>query len=221
MKKVNEISKSYGISIRTLHYYDDLGLVVPNRLNGIRIYSHENEKTLRKVLLLRELDFTLSEIQDYLDGGFDFLKLKEKRETLINKRNRINEIISMIDTSIISGKEPKSIDELFNPFGTIVRETIGDQRLSEIIDDQKIDFNKYIIRLNDLIEKLKTNLNKREAMAHLLLNYHQYINELTQKKVSRIEFVDMISDNIDFLEPWSESEKNKFINHLSRYKNNV
>ena len=60
MKTVNEVSKIAGISIRTLQYYDKIGLLKPTAYSeaGYRLYSDDDLKMLQSILLYRELEFS-------------------------------------------------------------------------------------------------------------------------------------------------------------------
>ena len=61
--KINEVSKITGVSLRTLHYYDKIGLLVPAKLeNGYRVYSNDDLNKLQKILFYKYLNFKLSDI---------------------------------------------------------------------------------------------------------------------------------------------------------------
>lgn len=76
MKKltVNEVSKLTGVSIRTLQYYDKIGLLKPTEYTkaGYRLYDDAALETLQQILLFRELEFPLKDIKDIVtSSGFD------------------------------------------------------------------------------------------------------------------------------------------------------
>ena len=74
MKTVKEVSRISGVSVRTLHHYDAIGLLKPVRVTeaGYRLYDDEALKRLQSILLLRQLQFPLKEIKEILDApGFD------------------------------------------------------------------------------------------------------------------------------------------------------
>jgi DNA-binding transcriptional MerR regulator len=74
MKTVNEVSKHTGVSVRTLHHYDAIGLLRPTRVTeaGYRLYDDTALVRLHQILLLRELEFPLKDIKAILDApGYD------------------------------------------------------------------------------------------------------------------------------------------------------
>lgn len=74
MKTVKEIAELTGISVRTLHYYDSIGLLKPAKVTeaGYRFYNNASLQRLQAILLFRQLRFPLKEIREILDSpGFD------------------------------------------------------------------------------------------------------------------------------------------------------
>ena len=74
MRTVHEVSKLAGVSVRTLHHYDAIGLLTPTRLTeaGYRLYDDTALARLQSILLFRELEFPLKDIRRILDDpGFD------------------------------------------------------------------------------------------------------------------------------------------------------
>lgn len=103
MKKVSEVSKLAGISVRTLHYYDEIGLLVPKIMeNGYRLYDDECLEVLQQILFFRELGFSLKEIKSILDNpDFDRDDALQKHKHLLQlKRNRLDELIDLVDKSL-------------------------------------------------------------------------------------------------------------------------
>ncbi len=68
------LSDITGVSIRTLHYYHEKGLLVPQQMsgNGYRYYNVQDISKLQYILFLKELDLTLKQIQTYFESDSDF-----------------------------------------------------------------------------------------------------------------------------------------------------
>ncbi|MCR4598429.1 MAG: MerR family transcriptional regulator [Acetatifactor sp.] len=99
MKTVNEVSKLTGVSIRTLQYYDKIGLLKPAEYteSGYRLYDDAALERLGQILLFRELEFPLKDIKDIVTRS-DFDKrmaLDQQIELLELKKEHIENLISM------------------------------------------------------------------------------------------------------------------------------
>lgn len=97
MRTVNEVSKLSGVSIRTLHYYDKIGLLQPTQTtdSGYRLYDDTALERLQHILLFRELQFSLKEIKEILDSpNFDRNKaLDQQIEMLTLKKEHLENLI--------------------------------------------------------------------------------------------------------------------------------
>lgn len=106
--KVSEVAKLTGVSVRTLHYYDEIGLLKPAVVaeNGYRLYSDGNLQQLQQILFFRELDFSLQEIKRILtDPNFVAMEaLEAHRRTLVEEQARITQLIQTIDQTILDEK---------------------------------------------------------------------------------------------------------------------
>ena len=98
MMTVNEVSKISGVSIRTLHYYDTIGLLHPTEVTeaGYRLYDDAALERLQQILLFRELEFPLKEIKGVLDApNFDRNKaLEQQIELLTLKKEHLENLIN-------------------------------------------------------------------------------------------------------------------------------
>ena len=98
MKTVKEISRLTGVSVRTLHYYDEIDLLKPTEITdaGYRLYDDTALERLHSILLFRELQFPLKEIKAILDSpDFDTkATLCEQIELLELQKKRLDKIIS-------------------------------------------------------------------------------------------------------------------------------
>ena len=116
MYTVNQVSKMTGVSIRTLHHYDAIGLLQPSRvtLAGYRLYDHEALMRLQSILLFRELRFPLKEIKIMLDNpGFDRHKaLQQQIELLEKEREHLQRLIDNARAIEKEGAEKYMFDAL-------------------------------------------------------------------------------------------------------------
>jgi DNA-binding transcriptional MerR regulator len=119
VKKLAEIS---GVSVRTLHFYDEIGLLKPAFVgsNGYRYYQEEQLLTLQQILFYRELEFALKEIQRILGRrNFDKLKaLRTHRKALLQKQERVRQLIQTVDKTIeqLNGGKKMKANEIFEGF---------------------------------------------------------------------------------------------------------
>ncbi|MBU9746629.1 MerR family transcriptional regulator [Lachnospiraceae bacterium ASD3451] len=100
MKTVKDVSELTGVSIRTLRYYDEIGLLKPTKLtdSGYRLYDNRALEKLQQIMFFRELEIPLAEIKEIM-GNPDFDKkqvLAVQKSLLESKRNRLNGIIELI-----------------------------------------------------------------------------------------------------------------------------
>lgn len=98
MRTVKEVSQMTGVSIRTLHHYHAIGLLIPTRITeaGYRLYDDEALRKLQQILLLRELQFELKDIKTILDNPhYDPLNaLEEQIRLLTLQRARLDQVIA-------------------------------------------------------------------------------------------------------------------------------
>lgn len=101
MRTVREVSNLTGISVRTLHYYDEIGLLRPSALSegGYRLYDDRALGTLRQILFFRELDMPLKQIMLILGNpGLDRHQLLSSQKKMLElKKVRLERIIASIE----------------------------------------------------------------------------------------------------------------------------
>lgn len=97
MKTVAQVSEITGVSVRTLHHYDAIGLLKPTRVTeaGYRLYDEKALQRLQTILLFRELEFSLKQIRQILsDSGFDPMDALEDQIRLLElKREHLDNVI--------------------------------------------------------------------------------------------------------------------------------
>ncbi len=101
MKTISQIAKLTGISVRTLQYYDEIGLLKPSGFtpSGYRLYNEEALQTLQQILFFKELDFSLKDIRKIMQNpDFDrHSAFKKQKELLLLKRNRTDRLIQLLE----------------------------------------------------------------------------------------------------------------------------
>lgn len=119
---VKQLSNIAGVSVRTLHFYDQIGLLTPSRNvdNGYRRYGEQEMVRLQQILFYRELGLSLGDIKAIMDRpGFDVLDaLGEHRKALHERVDRLNALIQTIDTTMshLKGEIEMSTKQLFEGF---------------------------------------------------------------------------------------------------------
>ena len=138
-----------GVSTRTLRYYDEIGILKPARINssGYRIYGQAEVDRLQQILFYRELGIGLDRIKEIVTApSFDgAAALKEHREKLLEKKERLELLIANVDKTIavtegrmnMSNKEKfegfkkKMIDENEKKYGKEIREKYGEETVNK------------------------------------------------------------------------------------------
>ena len=119
---VKQLSDLAGVSVRTLHYYDEIELLKPSSVgeNGYRYYADDEVLRLQQILFFRELDFSLQAIQTILDDpAFDVVTaLHAHREALQDRVRRLYNLIQTVDSTILHlmGEVTMSKKKLFAGF---------------------------------------------------------------------------------------------------------
>ena len=116
MKTVKEMSEITGVSIRTLRYYDEIGLLKPTKWteSGYRLYDSKALEKLQEIMFFRELEIPLTEIREIMDHrNYDREQILLTQKALLErKRNRLNGIIELI-ADVMEGVNTMSF-EAFN-----------------------------------------------------------------------------------------------------------
>src|SRR6478609_5751556 len=132
---VKQVAAMSGVSVRTLHFYDETGLLKPayHGANGYRFYEEPQLLNLQQILFYRELGFELKEIRRIL-GRADFEKvaaLRSHREVLQKNLTRTRALIETIDKTIqhLQGAKKMKNEEMFAGFSLGAGRDRFDQRI--------------------------------------------------------------------------------------------
>lgn len=142
--RTKELADIAGISVRTLHYYDTIGLLSPeiDRENGYRNYSDQDVSTLQQILFFRQLNFKLTQIKDILNSPkyHQTEALLEQKDIILKEQTRLNNILKLIDKTIqaergeitMTNEEKFSgVDFSHNPYEQEAREKWGDEKVEQ------------------------------------------------------------------------------------------
>ncbi len=92
MRTVKEISAITGISVRTLHYYDEIGLLRPTEKNeaGYRLYDDKAQETLQQILFFREFEIPLKDIKTIMDDpALDRDRVLQMQKRMLEAKRRV------------------------------------------------------------------------------------------------------------------------------------
>lgn len=134
VKKLSELS---GVTVRTLHYYEEIGLLKPayHGANGYRYYEEKELLQLQQILFFKELGFTLKQIQKVL-GRTDFEQLTalySHKNALSKEWEKIGVLLKTIDKTIkhLKGQRKMKDKEIFDGFNIALVKAKGGQSYSE------------------------------------------------------------------------------------------
>ena len=120
---VSGLAQIAGVSVRTLHYYDEIGLLCPSARSqaGYRQYDRQDLMRLQQIMFYRELDLPLQEIKNMIEKeDFDPIKtLQDHRAGLVARNERTIQLIETVDKTIMQimeGRMTLSDEELFAAF---------------------------------------------------------------------------------------------------------
>ena len=113
--QIKDFAEFTGVSVRTLHYYDEIGLLTPafvDQSTGYRFYDENSLLRMQEILFYRELDFSLKSIGEILSSpNYDKNKaLKEQKHLLTLKKERLERLISAIDGAVNGENVMKAFD---------------------------------------------------------------------------------------------------------------
>ena len=187
MKTVNEIAQLAHISVRTLHHYDAIGLLKPTEITeaGYRLYDDDALERLYLILLFRELEFPLKDIQAILDApDFDRNRILEQQvEMLKAKAAHLQNLIHLANGIKLTGVknlkfknwDPKKIDEYSAQAENLYGKTEAWQEYQQKSKDRS---NAREQALGDGIMELFTNLGTMKDLSPESTEVQAWVREL-------------------------------------------
>lgn len=170
MRTVREVSNMTGISVRTLHYYDEIGLLKPSVLTeaGYRLYDDKALETLQQILFFRELDLPLKQIKFFLENpGLDKNQLLSSQKRMLeHKKERLEGIIASIE-DILKGDNKMD----FSVFERSEIEQMYSVMESNMTDEQK----KYFIKEYGSMEEFKKQFLDKASSEQAQKNFKKVV----------------------------------------------
>ncbi len=193
MRTIKEVSEITGASIRTLRYYDEIGLLKPTELSaaGYRLYDKKELEKMQEIMFFRELEVPLEEIKEIMENpNYDKKQaLLVQRSLLERKRDRLNGIIQLI-TDVMEGINTMSFENFMDNDIQVIIENMRNGVSQEQFDDfiQKYGggsveaYEQNLLEaLND--EKTKASMLKWYGGKEKVIEGHKPIPDMEELRV--------------------------------------
>ena len=195
--QIKEFADFTGVSVRTLHYYDEIGLLRPSYVDeqtGYRYYDEVCLERMQEILFYRELDFPLKNIFELLSSpGYDKQKaLEQQRRLLVLKKERLERLIDALDSAkrgeyVMEAFDNKEYEETKKHYQAEVKERWGktdaykehQEKTKDYSKDKWQDANAGLDAIMEEFARCKdsgANADSDEALA-LVKKLQSYITE--------------------------------------------
>ncbi len=199
---IKEFAEFTGVSVRTLHYYDEIGLLKPafvNEHSGYRYYNEHSLVRMQQILFYRELDFSLKSIAEILSSpNYDKTKaLTEQKKLLTLKKERLERLISAIDGAAKGENIMKTFDNSeFENYRQEVKEKWGStdaykEHTEKTKDYSKDKWNNLADKMNEILAEFSVCMKNgatadsaevqslvKMLQSHITENYYLCTNEI-------------------------------------------
>jgi len=200
--QVKEFAEFTGVSVRTLHYYDEIGLLKPcfvDKFTGYRFYDENSILRMQEILFYRELDFPLKNIAEILSSpDYDKTKaLKTQKKLLLLKKERLERLISAIDRAEKGENIMNAFDNSeFENYKQEVKEKwgqtdafkehaektkdYGKEKWNNLSEEMNSIFSQFseCIKNGDKADSEKTKNLVKDLQNHITENYYHCTNEI-------------------------------------------
>lgn len=206
MKTISQVAKLTGISIRTLQYYDEIGLLKPSELtpSGYRLYNDEALQKLQQILFFKELDFQLKDIREILEKpDFDRIAaFRKQKELLLLKRNRVDRLIQLL-SRLEKGEQCMSFKEFDLSEYIHALEDFKSSQAEEVIKHWGS-----IENFDMFIQKIKDD---EDHVAKLAIQQFGSIEKYTEEMKHNLEHFSEIIENWNAQIPEEMKTEDKFL----------
>lgn len=195
---INKLAGLAGVSTRTLRYYDEIGLLEPDRIkeNGYRIYGQGQVDKLQQIMLYKKLGVSLECIKKIMcDDNFDpNIALKEHLCSLLTKKIQLDTLIANVQKTIASNKgemmmkneekfeglKGKLIEDNEKQYGVEIRQKYGDQpvngsnaKIKDMSQTQYAQVEKLTEAINDALKLAVATNNPASDEAQKACELHK------------------------------------------------
>ena len=215
---IKEFAKLCGVSVRTLHYYDEIGLLKPSetdKFTGYRFYDENSLLRMQEILFYRELDFSLSSIKEILSSkNYDKEKaLSEQKKLLVLKKERLENLISAIDGAMRGENIMNAFNNSeFEKYKAEAKERWGETKAYKEYEEKSKNssFENMASGLNDIFSKFALCMKKRnspdcveaqslvkELQDYITENFYTCTNEILSGLSQMYVYDERFKNNID------------------------
>lgn len=219
MYTVKELADMAGVSVRTLHYYDEIELLTPTRVgdNGYRYYGQEAVLRLQQILFFREMDLELAQIKKILDEpDFSLVgALQAHRHRLRQKVKRLQTLTRTVDATILHlmGDIDMSEKRMFEGFSEETQEEYEKEAVEQwgegaaqsirlwnsYSEERKRDI---MLEGNNIYQEIAANMDKgadSPEVQALLVRWHEHLRNFYEPSIETLGGLgDMYHDHPDF-----------------------
>lgn len=216
---VKQLSVLAGVSIRTLHYYDEIDLLKPASIgeNNYRYYDDASLLRLQQILFYREIDLDLTQIKHILDdSAFDLVSaLQTHRQALQAKIERLNTLIQTVDTTImhVIGEVNMSKKQIFQGFNKEKQKQYQEEATGlwgDTVTESIKLWNSYSEERQQAVlaegDAIYTNIaahmdkgSQSDEIQTLLIRWHDHIRHFYEPSIETLAGLgDMYHDHPDF-----------------------
>lgn len=187
---VKQLAQLAGVSIRTLHHYDQIGLLKPERRadSGYRYYGKPELLRLQQILFYRELKYPLKQIKEILDNpGFDLQKsLAAQRQQILQEADRLHQLLTTIDKTIVGLQNQEhmiSDEELYEGFTPEEKDSYRGEVAERWGEDKLHEVEERLKKLG--AQKWADIKDKGKAIEQLLADLMTQNQAITSKAVQK------------------------------------
>ncbi len=200
--QIKEFAEFTGVSVRTLHYYDEIGLLHPaevDRVTGYRFYDENALLRMQEILFYRELDFSLKSIGEILSSpNYDKNKaLEEQKQLLVLKKERLERLIDAIGSAMKGENVMKVFDnKAFETYKAEAQErwgntdaykehaektkNYGKDKWSGLVEDMNLIFSEFALCMKDGADSDTEEVQAlvKKLQNHITDNYYTCTKEI-------------------------------------------